>query len=110
MIEAPARQALLGFDWPGNVRQLRNVLRTLAALCEDGRIRVEDLPAIIRQVRPAVALVAEAPSEHPLDDAERLALLNALEQQRWHMTHTAEQLGVSRNTLYRKLRKHGIAR
>lgn len=110
VIEAPARQALLGFDWPGNVRQLRNVLRTLAALCEDGRIRVEDLPAIIRQVRPAVALVAEALSEHPLDDAERQALLNALEQQRWHMTHTAEQLGVSRNTLYRKLRKHGITR
>ena len=52
----------------------------------------------------------EEPSEHPLEDAERLALLKALEQTRWHMTHTAEQLGVSRNTLYRKLRKHGIAR
>jgi len=48
--------------------------------------------------------------EHPLDDAERIALLSALDAQRWHMTHTAEQLGVSRNTLYRKLRKHGIAR
>ncbi|MCY1176476.1 Bacterial regulatory protein, Fis family [compost metagenome] len=45
----------------------------------------------------------------PLDDAERTALLNALESQRWHMTRTAEQLGISRNTLYRKLRKHAIA-
>jgi transcriptional regulator of acetoin/glycerol metabolism len=56
-----------------------------------------------------VSTIEEA-SEHPLEDAERLALLTALEQTRWHMTHTAEQLGVSRNTLYRKLRKHGIAR
>ncbi|APC16175.1 sigma-54-dependent Fis family transcriptional regulator [Pseudomonas frederiksbergensis] len=111
LIDAAARQALLDFAWPGNVRQLRNVLRTLAALCEDGRIGVEDLPVMIRQGRPVLALVqADEVSEHPLDDAERLALLNALEQQRWHMTHTAEQLGVSRNTLYRKLRKHGIAR
>jgi len=68
------------------------------------------LPALIRQARPAVSSTVEAPSEHPLDDAERLALLNALEHTRWHMTHTAEQLGVSRNTLYRKLRKHGIER
>ncbi|MNL68149.1 Acetoin catabolism regulatory protein [compost metagenome] len=88
---------------------MRNVLRTLAALCEDGRIGLEDLPAMIRQARPVVSTIEEA-SEHPLEDAERLALLTALEQTRWHMTHTAEQLGVSRNTLYRKLRKHGIAR
>ncbi len=106
-IDEPARQALLGFDWPGNVRQLRNVLRTLAALCDGGRIGLEDLPAMIRQ-RP-VELV-EAVAERPLEDAERLALLDALERQRWHMTHTAEQLGISRNTLYRKLRKHAIAR
>ncbi|PTR27027.1 sigma-54-dependent Fis family transcriptional regulator [Pseudomonas sp. GV085] len=109
LIDGPAREALLGFAWPGNVRQLRNVLRTLAALCEDGRIGLEDLPAMIRQARPVVSTIEEA-SEHPLEDAERLALLAALEQTRWHMTHTAEQLGVSRNTLYRKLRKHGIAR
>jgi transcriptional regulator of acetoin/glycerol metabolism len=110
LIDGPAREALLGFAWPGNVRQLRNVLRTLAALCDGGRIGLEDLPAMIRKARPAVAVAVEEPSEHPLDDAERLALLNALEHTRWHMTHTAEQLGVSRNTLYRKLRKHGIER
>ncbi|NWA26593.1 sigma-54-dependent Fis family transcriptional regulator [Pseudomonas gingeri] len=111
LIDAGARQALLAFEWPGNVRQMRTVLRTLAALCEDGRIGLEDLPALIRQARPSLVVVAvDEPSAHPLEDAERQALLNALEQQRWHMTHTAEQLGVSRNTLYRKLRKHGIAR
>lgn len=109
MIDEPARQALLAFNWPGNVRQLRNVLRTLAALCDDGRIGLEDLPAMIRQVRPPLELKT-VESEHPLEGAERLALLNVLEQTRWHMTQTAQQLGVSRNTLYRKLRKHAISR
>lgn len=53
---------------------------------------------------------AVAPSEQPLEEAEKMALLMALQLHRWHMTHTALQLGVSRNTLYRKLRKHGIER
>ena len=111
LLESAARQALLGFAWPGNVRQLRNVLRTLVALSEDGRIGLADLPAVIRLNRPAAKAAApmEAP-ERPLEDAERKALLAVLEQQRWHMTHVAAELGVSRNTLYRKLRKHGIAR
>ncbi|AHC38068.1 MULTISPECIES: sigma-54-dependent Fis family transcriptional regulator [unclassified Pseudomonas] len=109
LLELAARSALLRFAWPGNVRQMRTVLRTLAALCDDGRVGLEDLPAQIRQAQAQP--VAEALSmESPLEDAERLALLTALEQQRWHMSHTAEQLGVSRNTLYRKLRRHGIAR
>ena len=108
-LDPAARGALLAFAWPGNVRQLRTVLRTLVALCDEGRVGLEDLPAQIRQARPVAAAQATL-VESPLEDAERLALLTALQQQRWHMTHTAEQLGVSRNTLYRKLRRHGIAR
>ncbi|MEN5199737.1 sigma-54-dependent Fis family transcriptional regulator [Pseudomonas wadenswilerensis] len=110
-LEPSARRALLDFNWPGNVRQLRNVLRTLVALCEDGRIEFTDLPAVVRQA--PVLIKSNPPVDNPappLDSAERNALLTVLEQQRWHMTHVAAQLGVSRNTLYRKLRKHGIAR
>lgn len=108
-IDADARAALLGFNWPGNVRQMRNVLRTLAALCEDGVIGVSDLPQVICQ--GAVQKV-DAPelSDSPLECAERSALIATLDAQRWHMTHAARALGVSRNTLYRKLRRHGIAR
>ncbi|NCE91305.1 sigma-54-dependent Fis family transcriptional regulator [Pseudomonas sp. L13] len=109
VLDEPARQALLTFQWPGNLRQLRTVLRTVVALCEGGRVGLEDLPALIRQVRPQGERV-DAPCASPLESAERQALLDALAQQRWHMSHVAEQLGVSRNTLYRKLRKHGISR
>lgn len=108
-LEDSARQALLDYAWPGNVRQLRNVLRTLTALCEDDCVRLADLPLEIRQAIPA-APAAETDSASPLEDAERSALLAVLEGQRWHMTRAAEQLGISRNTLYRKLHKHAIAR
>ncbi|WP_244256317.1 helix-turn-helix domain-containing protein, partial [Pseudomonas aeruginosa] len=49
-------------------------------------------------------------SGYSLDDAERAALLAALDGQRWHVSRVAEQLGISRNTLYRKLRRHGLVR
>jgi len=114
MIEPEARDLLLAFNWPGNVRQMRNVLRTLAALCEDNLIRLADLPALVRQTASQATLARMTPdperSDSPLDDAERAALIATLETQRWHMTHAARELGVSRNTLYRKLRKHGINR
>lgn len=136
-----ARQALLGFAWPGNVRQMRNVLRTLVALCDDTIIRFLDLPSIIRASAPSVgagmpanersALALDrqvgpvrghARSHKPavaaeilegvdvLQSAEHQALMEVLEAKHWHLTRVAEHLGISRNTLYRKLRKHGIAR
>ena len=111
-LDPAARRLLLDFPWPGNVRQLRNVLRTLVALCEDGGIGVQDLPALVRNAPPAksesAAPVDNAPC--PLDEAERRALLDVLQEKRWHMTQVAAQLGVSRNTLYRKLRKHGLSK
>ncbi len=100
------RERLLAYPWPGNVRQLRTVLRTLVALSEDGRVEVADLPVDIQRGGRAPAASARGGLEH----AERSTLLAALEQQRWHVSRVAEQLGISRNTLYRKLRRHGLAR
>ncbi len=107
-LDASAREALLAFPWPGNVRQLRTVLRTLVALSENGVIRVDDLPKMVRQAQPEQA--AQTKPQFALGEAERLALLDALEHHCWHMTRTAASLGLSRNTLYRKLRTHGILR
>jgi sigma-54 dependent transcriptional regulator, acetoin dehydrogenase operon transcriptional activator AcoR len=115
-IAEDAFAALDGYFWPGNIRQLRNVLRTAAALCEDQIIRLEDLPAEIAglgphgpAIRPPSygASAAAAPSSG-LAQAEREALLHELDHQDWNITNTAARLGFSRNTLYRKMRKHGI--
>jgi transcriptional regulator of acetoin/glycerol metabolism len=123
-IEMDALQRLVGYPWPGNIRELRNVIRTALAISEGGIVRLIDLPREIREpLQPGagiapVALVAgtPAPAEaepletcaNPLQAAERAALLKVIEKCRGNMTHAAEHLGVSRNTLYRKMKTHGI--
>jgi transcriptional regulator of acetoin/glycerol metabolism len=98
-----ARACLLAQPWPGNVRQLRTVLRTLVALSDGGAIKLADLPAGLQRL-----CVSSAPA--PLADAEREALLTVLEAQHWQVTRAAQLLGLSRNTLYRKMRRHGLVR
>jgi len=115
-IAADAFDSLLRHHWPGNIRQLRNVLRTAAALCSDRIIRLSNLPQEIvdpEEARPAspVDVAQAATIESPvlsLQSAERAALMRSLEQHDGNVSHVARALGVSRNTLYRKFRKHGI--
>ncbi len=116
-IAEDAFQRLLDYGWPGNIRQLRNALRTACALCRDGTIRLSNLPQEIldtdgRPEPPALpAAAAEDPASHPstaLREAECAALRRELERLRWNVSRTAAELGISRNTLYRKMHKHGI--
>jgi transcriptional regulator of acetoin/glycerol metabolism len=105
-IEMAALQRLLLYGWPGNIRELRNTIRTSLALGENGTIRVGDLPDEIRVASSSCRGRAE--SAITFETAERDALLNVIEQHRWVMSHVAAHFGVSRNTLYRKIKRHGI--
>ena len=120
-IAEDACQRLLDYSWPGNIRQLRNALRTASALCRDGTIRLSNLPQEILHTessgRPDPATSGEATGEVPaatnppsaaLRDAECAALLRELERMHWNISRTAQALGISRNTLYRKIHKHNI--
>lgn len=112
-LSASARQHLLRHDWPGNIRELRNTLRTAAALCADNVIRTANLPREIlasdqRTVTTSTVGAAPATVASALRDAECDALARVLSQFDWNVTRAAQALAVSRNTLYRKLRKHGI--
>ncbi|MBX6421538.1 MAG: sigma-54-dependent Fis family transcriptional regulator [Nevskia sp.] len=110
-IAAPARSALLAYSWPGNIRQMRHVLQALAALHEGGEIGLADLPPEIAAAASAgetPAPAAPPDDSSPLQAAERRALLGELQKQRWNMSRTARALGLSRTTLYRKLKKHRL--
>ena len=104
-LDAGVRERLLRQPWPGNVRQLRTCLRTLVALALEGRVTLDDLAELL-PAAPATAALAE----NPLGVSERQTLLTLIEAEHWHIARVAARLGISRNTLYRKLRHHGISR
>jgi sigma-54 dependent transcriptional regulator, acetoin dehydrogenase operon transcriptional activator AcoR len=120
-IEMDALERLVAYPWPGNIRELRNVIRTALAICDGGVVRQLDLPREIREhgaagliagpvaaVAATSAPAASAPPANPLQAAERATLLSMIESCRGNMTRTAELLGMSRTTLYRKLKRHEI--
>jgi transcriptional regulator of acetoin/glycerol metabolism len=100
---------LLRHPWPGNLRQLHHVLRSAVALAAGSPLGVEHFPSVNGPAAMALAssatAVPEAPLLSPQHAEERQSLLNVLEAQRWNVSHVAKSLGVSRNTLYRRMHK-----
>lgn len=98
------------YDWPGNVRELRNALEYAMATGEGPNLRASQLPPELRGEPPLdEASPSEvAPPVAPEEPAERARVLAALQAHRGHRGHTAKALGISRATLWRKLREYGV--
>lgn len=122
-IETDAFQCLLDYDWPGNIRELRNVIRTALAICDGGVVRLRDLPSEVRHGAADAVAAAQAPTEQagdqsvpehlrhtlsPIEAAERQALVKAIRTTEGNMARAATLLQVSRSTLYRRCRRLGI--
>ena len=107
-IEDNALDALDNFEWPGNIRQLRNILRTLIGLCDDDVIRLDDLPEDILFDGELGDSAPRSRPQNPLDIAERETILRELEAAHWNVTRVASKLNISRNTLYRKMKRFDI--
>ncbi|CAD5372166.1 GAF modulated sigma54 specific transcriptional regulator, Fis family [Rubrivivax sp. A210] len=120
VLSPEAEQALMAHPWPGNLRQLKHVLRNAAALADGATISCAHFPSLGPSAAPARAPAtpvkfdpepegqAEAAPElrlNPIQANERTVLVKMLEQYRWNVSNVAKALDVSRNTLYRKLHK-----
>ena len=117
-----AVDALNSFSWTGNVRQLRNCLERAILLADNGRITTKELPpeVVYRTNEPSVSVSYNIPKENgtnsfqngiaptALHEVEKQQILKALEQTGWHRGKTAELLGISSSTLYRRLREYDL--
>jgi DNA-binding NtrC family response regulator len=104
-------EALESYDWPGNVRELRNVVERMVALCETTEVGLKDLPPA---TRPAVRAVRGAGGRDVVtltesrEEAEIQRINEALHKHRNNRQRAAEELGISRMGLYKKLHKYGL--
>jgi DNA-binding NtrC family response regulator len=94
-------QCLLSHDWPGNVRELRNLFEVIFIDPPSGRIQLNNLPSVFRNLFASYRRNA---------DIERDRLIGALQHANWNKAEAAKQLSWSRMTLYRKLTKYNIDR
>jgi len=116
-IEPALLERLVRHNWPGNVRQLRNVLRTMLALRSGERLTLADFnEEWLAGVAPEEAALGEGPEagepegESALSGAEREALRRMLESCQWNVSAAAARLHISRRTIYRKIHRHGLLR
>lgn len=113
-IHPEAMRAFELFPWPGNIRQLENVLQQAVLTCGGDELRLQHLPPMIHTIRPdqmllsANGVAVPGTLEHNRETTERAAILRALEKVGFSRTRAAQQLGVSRVTLYKKMKKYGL--
>ena len=121
-ISAEAERALIEFQWPGNIRQLENIVERMVLLVEGERIELGDLPEKVCEGRRdpeagvdtlrETALVPQGKLKDIVREAtqelERDLILRALQEDDWNVTHTARRLGISRKGLQLKMKDYGL--
>jgi len=112
-IDPAVLKALEDYDWPGNVRQLRNVIEKMVILASGERLSMNDLPIEIQSSATKQPLMAQQPTtpvqnNATLANTERAQIVATLEASRYNKTKAAEILGISRRTLHRKLKEWNL--
>ena len=117
LVTPPAMNCLFQYDWPGNVRELENCVERAIALGNRKTIDLQDLPASIRAAGSTVPVPAEAPApgapaigpgSTDLEDIERQTIQRVFQQVGGDKARAGKMLGISRATLYRKLKRYHI--
>lgn len=106
-IDPAYHRALESYAWPGNVRELKNVVQRSVLVCEGDVLSPEHLPPRLTNVQPEATTVS-VPLGATLADAERLMIIQTLQLCGNNRKRTAEVLGISRRSLYNKLKRHDI--
>ena len=105
-----AMNALMRYPWPGNIRELRNVLIRALSLCQDNQITLTDLPSELRQQAVTESAGTDGKLQSVVKNSEAQTILLALGDHHWNVAKTARALGISRASMYEKMRKFSIKR
>lgn len=107
-LSKPALAVLRNYPWPGNIRELRNVLERAALLAEEAEIQPEHLRLLASASGPPSVAPADT-FEGTLEDVEKRAIENALLREDGHVGRAATRLGLPRSTLYKRISHFGLA-
>ncbi|RMG50658.1 MAG: sigma-54-dependent Fis family transcriptional regulator, partial [Acidobacteria bacterium] len=115
-----AMRALLAYEYPGNVRELKHIIEQAVTMAEGPLITLDLLPPQLREAK-STTIASELPTEasstsagsnrgrlKALDDRERELILEAIERNDGNLERAAKELGISRVTLWRRMKKYGI--
>ena len=102
--DSRSRSALYKYDWPGNIRQLRNCVESAVVMCSGNEITLEDLPPTVRGA--AESNVIQVPVGITMAEAEKIIIQQNLASNQGNKSKTADILGIGRKTLHRKLEEY----
>ena len=103
-----ALRLLLNHDFPGNVRELENIVEHAFVLCVGNRIDVDCLPGELTMKQEETGSSVPPEEGHPFEKAEAEIVKRTLEKNRGNRVKAAEELGISRATLWRKIKRYGL--
>jgi DNA-binding NtrC family response regulator len=101
-----AYEMLSAYGWPGNIRELRNLVERMVVLARGRLLDVRDIPAQVRETAGGGEVRID--TELTVDEMEKRMIIQALDKTEGNRTRAAEKLGISRRTLHRKLNQYGI--
>jgi DNA-binding NtrC family response regulator len=103
---------LMSYSWPGNIRELENIIERLVVLCRGEEVTVNDLPKTLRGEHTALGLIhIELPSQGiSLAAVEKELIAKALKKFEWNQSRAAQYLGISRKTLIYRIKKYDLCK
>jgi len=109
-ITEAAMTALLNYDWPGNIRQLRNCIRTMVVMCDHKELDVAGIPPEVHQVRQLAAAHRTTGdlAGVSLNELEKQAIMDTLAKTKGNREKAAKILGIGERTLYRKIKEYNL--
>jgi len=103
-----ALEALTSYAWPGNIRELRNVIERMVVLARGDKLTVRDVPVEVREGQNSSKASGPLKGVTSMQEAEKRMIRQALDDNKGNRTLAAKQLGISRRTLHRKLNDYGL--